>query len=110
MKRQSFNTVSALRIEPHEASDLQITVEETTGDTGIADIDAKHRNLIGDNDKFEALIRRLQDALHRGEDRVRVVTRDQIRYQVEEFMRPGADGIHDRAKRNCQKLLESSSR
>src|SRR6266540_2921886 len=46
LKRQSFNTVSALHIEPHEASDLEITIEETTGDTDIADIDATHRNLI----------------------------------------------------------------
>jgi hypothetical protein len=48
LARQSFKNVSALRIEVHDLTGLQIAVRETPGDTGIAEIDARHCELLGD--------------------------------------------------------------
>jgi hypothetical protein len=47
LARQSFKSVSALRIEPQDLAGLEIAVRETPGDTGIAEVDAKHRELMG---------------------------------------------------------------
>jgi hypothetical protein len=103
--RQSFTTISALRIEPRDINDLEILVEETEGKTGVTEIDAKHRNLIGNKDKFEALFQRLYDALRHGEDCIRVIGKIQLTYHVREFLNLSSDAISDRAKNQCRRLL-----
>jgi hypothetical protein len=58
LARQYFGIVSALRIELKDLNGLEIVIEATPGDTGIADVDGKHRDLAGDKVKFEAMTRR----------------------------------------------------
>jgi hypothetical protein len=109
LARQYLGIVSALRIEPEDLSGLEIVIEATPGDTGIADVDVKHRDLIGDKVKFEAMTQRLLDVIRRGEDRVRIVGELQLKHQVQEFLTLGNDGMDDRARRACRKLLGCSS-
>lgn len=47
LARQSFKSVSALRIELQDLTGLEIAVREAPGDTGIAKIDARHCELWG---------------------------------------------------------------
>jgi hypothetical protein len=109
LARQSFKNVSALRIELQDLVSLEIAVRETPGDTGIAEIDAKHREVIGGQEGFASLTQRLLDAIRRGEDRVRIVGEIQLKHQVQEFLRLGSDAVTDRARRYCRKLLGCSS-
>lgn len=109
LNRKDFDPVSALRIEGDDLNGLGIAVDETPGDTGIADIDVKHRDLIGDLIKFETMTQRLSDAIRRGEDRVRVVGELQLKHQVQEFLRLGRDSVNARARRSCRKLLGCST-
>jgi hypothetical protein len=55
------------------------------------------------------LTQRLLNAIRRGEDRVRIVGELQLEHQVQEFLMPGRDGVNDRARRYCRKLLGCSS-
>jgi hypothetical protein len=109
LARQSFKTVSALRIEPQDLDGLAIITQETAGDTGIADVDAAHRELIGGNEEVVDLTQRLLNAIRRGEDRVRIVGELQLKHQVQEFLTLGMDVVNDRARRYCRKLLGCSS-
>ena len=79
LARQSFKTVSALRIEPHDLGGLAIMTRETVGDTGISDVDTAHRELVGSNEEVLNLTQRLLDAIRRGEDRVRIVGELQLK-------------------------------
>jgi hypothetical protein len=109
LARQSFKSVSALRIEPQDLAGLQIAVRETPGDTGIAEVDAKHRELMGDQEVFAGLTQRLHDAIRHGEDRVRMVGEIQLKHQVQEFLTLSGDAVNDRARRYCRKLLGCSA-
>ena len=109
LARQSFKSVSALRIEPQDLDGLAIIVQETVGDTGIAEVDAKHRELIGGNEGFADLTQRLLNAIRRGEDRVRILGELQLKHQVQEFLTLGSEVANDRARRYCRKLLGCSS-
>lgn len=109
LNRKDFDPVSALRIELDDLNGLEIAVDETPGDTGIADIDVKHRDLIGDMIKVETMTQRLSDAIRRGEDRVRIVGELQLKQQVQGFLTLGLDLMNDRARRHCRKLLGCSS-
>jgi hypothetical protein len=101
LNRKDFDPVSALRIELDDLNGLEIAVDETPGDTGIADIDVKHRDLIGDMIKVETMTQRLSDAIRRGEDRVRIVGELQLKQQVQGFLTLGVDLMNDRARRYC---------
>jgi hypothetical protein len=105
LARQSFKSVSALRIELQDLMDLEIAVRETPGDTGIAEIDAKHCELTGGQAGFAALTQRLLDAIRRGEGRVRIIGEIQLKHQVQEFLTLSGDAVNDRARRYCRKLL-----
>jgi hypothetical protein len=109
LARQSFKNVSALRIEPQDLDGLAIIVQETAGDTGIAEVDAAHRELISGNEEVIDLTHRLLNAIRRGEDRVRMVGELQLRHHVQEFLTLGSDVVNDRARRYCRKLLGCSS-
>jgi hypothetical protein len=103
-------TVWILRIESHDLLGLDIEVRETVGETGIADIDANHRDLIGDKGKFEVLTQRLHDAIRCGEDRLRVVGPIQIMYQIQKFVALTGEAIRDDTKSRCQRLLSDPER
>jgi hypothetical protein len=105
LRRNRFEAVWALRIEAHELDTLNIQLNRNTGDTGFADIDDKHCDLIGDKQKFEDLTKCLHNAIRIGEDRLKVVGPIQIKYQVEQFMLLKNDRINDVAKGQCQKIL-----
>jgi hypothetical protein len=105
LARQHIEIVSALRIEPEDFDGLEMVIEGTPGDTGIGGVDVIHRDLIGDRVKFETMTQRLLDAIRRGEDRVRIVGELQLKHQLQEFLRLGNDGMNDRARRACRKLL-----
>ena len=109
LARQSFKSVSALRIELQDLTGLEIAVKETPGDTGVAEIDAKHCELMGDQEVFTGLTQRLRDAIRHGEDRVRMVGEIQLKHQVQEFLTLSGDAVNDRARRYCRKLLECSA-
>jgi hypothetical protein len=109
LARQSFKSVSALRIEPQDLTGLEIAVRETPGDTGIAEIDAKHRELVGGQGEFASLTQHLLDAIRCGEDRVRIIGELPLKYQVQEFLTLGNDRMNDRARRACRKLMGYSS-
>jgi hypothetical protein len=108
LARQSFKSVSALRIELQDHTGLEIAIRETPGDTGIAEIDAKHCELTGGQEGFAGLTQRLLDAIRRGEDRVRIIGEIQLKHQVQEFLTLGGDAVNDRARRYCRKLLGCS--
>jgi hypothetical protein len=108
LARQSFKSVSALRIELQDLTGLEIAVRETPGDTGIAEIDAKHCELMGGQEGFAGLTQRLLVAIRRGEDRVRIVGEIQLKHQVQEFLTLSDDVVNDRARRYCRKLLGCS--
>jgi hypothetical protein len=99
-----------LRMELHDLLALDIEVQESSGETGIADIDAKHRDLIGDQDKFKNLTQRLYDAIRCGEDRLRIVGPIQIMDQIQKFVAFNGDEISDDTKSLCQRLLSDSER
>lgn len=105
LKRNRFEKVWALRIEAHELDTLNIQLNHNTGGTGIADIDDKHCELIGNKQQFEDLTKCLHNAIRIGEDRLKVVGEIQIKYQVEQFMLLKNDRINDVAKNQCQKIL-----
>jgi hypothetical protein len=112
LARQSFKTVSALRIEPQDLDGLAIIIQgpqETAGDTGIVEVDAAHRELIGGNEEVVDLTQRLLNAIRCGEDRVRIVGELQLKHQVQEFLTLGMDVVNNRARRYCRKLLGCSS-
>jgi hypothetical protein len=108
LARHSFKSVSALRIELQDLRGLEITVRESLGDTGIAEIDAKHCELLGDQEGFAGLTQRLLIAIRHGEDRVRIVGEIQLRHQAQEFLTLSDDAVNDRARRYCRKLLGCS--
>jgi hypothetical protein len=108
LARQSFKSVSALRIEPRDLDGLAIIIQETVGDTGIAEIDAAHCELIGTIEGFADLTQRLLNAIRSGEDRVRILGELQLKHQVQEFLTAGSDIVNDRARRYCRKLLRCS--
>lgn len=108
LARQSFKSVSALRIELQDLTGLEIAVREAPGDTGIAEIDARHCELLGGQEGFAGLTQRLLVAIRRGEDRVRIVGEIQLKHQVQEFLTLSGEAVNDRARRHCRKLLGCS--
>src|SRR5262249_36611285 len=48
--RSSYDPVWALRIELQDLDPIGMSIQETPGSTGVADIDAQHRDLIGDQE------------------------------------------------------------
>src|SRR2546422_10363871 len=52
LNRTYYDTVWALRIEPQDLDHVGMRIEPTPGNTGVADIDAKHRDIIGDQEMF----------------------------------------------------------
>lgn len=108
LARQSFKSVSALRIELQDLTGLEIAVREAPGDTGIAEIDARHCELLRGQEGFAGLTQRLLVAIRRGEDRVRIVGEIQLKHQVQEFLTLSGEAVNDRARRHCRKLLGCS--
>jgi hypothetical protein len=106
LKRNHIDTVWALRIEPHDLDDLGIEVQETAGDTGVAEVDAKHRDLLGSSGQFEVLAERLHDTISRGEDRLRALEKIQIEYHLQQFLHLDSSMVSDLAKNYCRKALQ----
>jgi len=57
--RPALTTIFVLRIKHSEITALEIGVEQQEGMTHISDIDARHYNIHGTREKFEALFRGL---------------------------------------------------
>src|SRR5712691_4333534 len=63
LNRPSYQTVWALRIELQDLNNIGMSIRETRGDTGVADIDTRHHDIIGDQGTFELLTTHLYDRI-----------------------------------------------
>ena len=109
LKRNNFVVVSVLRIEPSDLGDLQIGKRKTDGETGIASIDARHRDLNGFRDQFEILMQRIHRALSSGEDRLRIVGPIQVKYQLQQFLQLDNTAVSPLAKKYCRRLIDDNN-
>ena len=78
--------------------------QETPGSTGVSDIDAQHRDLIGDQGKFELLTGHLYDRIRHGEDRLRVVGPLQLKHQIQDFLNAESGILNEDARTRCLRL------
>ena len=104
LNRSSYDTVWALRIERQDLAHIGIRIQETPGNTGVADIDAQHRDLIGDQEMFELLTGHLYDRIRHGEDRLRVVGHIQLKHQIQDFLNADSGILHEEARTRCLRL------
>jgi hypothetical protein len=104
LNRSSYDTVWALRIELQDLSHIGMSIQETPGSTGISDIDAQHRDLIGDQEKFELLTGYLYDRIRHGEDRLRVVGHIQLKHQIQDFLHAESGVLSEDARTRCLRL------
>jgi hypothetical protein len=104
LNRSYYDTVWALRIESQDVDHIGMSIRETPGNTGIADIDAKHRDIIGDQRAFELLTEHLYDRIHHGEDRLRVVGTIQLVHQIQGFLNAASDIVSEEARARCLRL------
>lgn len=107
LNRSSYQTVWALRIELQDLNTIGISIRETPGDTGVADIDTKHCDLIGDQGMFELLTRHLYDRIRHGEDRLRVVGAIQLKHQIQDFLNADSGRVRDEARARCLLLTHA---
>jgi hypothetical protein len=109
LNRPFIKPIWAIRIESQDLENIGIVVEESPGDTGVKAIDAKHRDLQGNGEAFAALTERIYNALRQGDDRIRLLGKMQITYQLQEFLHLSSDGITDEAKVRAQQALRRGS-
>jgi hypothetical protein len=107
LNRPSYQTVWALRIEPQGLDKIGMSIRETPGDTGVADIDRKHRDIIGDQGTFELLTEHLYGRIRHGEDRLRVVGSVQLKYQIQDFLNAESGIVRGDARARCWRLSQS---
>jgi hypothetical protein len=105
LNRNSVKLIWAIRIEPQDLENIGVRVERSDGGTEVAEIDAKHHDLKGDREAFEALTERIHDALRQGDDRIRLLGKMQITYQLREFLKLGPEGISDDGRSHIQRIL-----
>lgn len=104
-KRNHITNIYVLRMESNELHDHGITVNKTDGETGVAEIDAKHHDLIGTKRQFEDLAQHLHEAIRHGEDRLRTLESIQIRHQMLQFLHDKNATISKQANKYCLKAL-----
>jgi hypothetical protein len=104
LNRSSCQTVWALRIELQDLNTIGMSIRETPGDTGVADIDTQHHDLVGDQGMFELLTRHLYDRIRHGEDRLRVVGTIQLVHQIQGFLNAASDIVSEEARARCLRL------
>ena len=104
LNRNSYQTVWALRIEPQDLDHIGMSIRETPGNTGVSDIDANHRDIIGDHGAFELLTAHLYDRIRHGEDRLRVVGHSQLKHQIQDFLNAESGIVSDDARVRCLQL------
>lgn len=104
LNRSSYDTVWALRIERQDLAHIGMTIQETPGNTGVADIDAQHRDLIGDQRQFELLTAHLYTSICHGEDRLRVVGAMQLKHQIQNLLHAESGILNTDARTRCLRL------
>ena len=104
LNRSSYQTVWALRIEQPDLDNIGMTIRETPGDTGVLDVDTKHRDIIGDRETFELLTAHLYDRIRHGEDRLRVVGHSQLKHQIQDFLNAERGIVSEDARVRCLRL------
>src|SRR2546428_8590694 len=104
LNRSSYDTVWALRIELQDLDHIDMRVQATPGSTGVADIDAQHRDIIGDQRQFELLTEYLYDRIRHGEDRLRVVGHIQLKHQIQDFLNAESGILSEDARTRCLRL------
>ncbi len=104
LNRSSYDTVWALRIELQDLDHIGMSIQETPGNTGVSDIDAQHRDLIGGQGKFELLTEHLYDRIRHGEDRLRVVGHIQLKHQIQDFLNAESSILSEEARTRCLRL------
>src|ERR1700678_1331177 len=70
-----------------ECQQAGITITDPDGGTGIEHVDIRHRDLVGDNSQFKALMAGIVKTMWEGEQRLRVFPAKQITGQVAVFSR-----------------------
>ena len=106
LSRSTYHTVWALRIEQSDLDNIGMRIRETPGDTGVFDIDTKHRDIIGDRETFELLTAHLYDRIRHGEDRLRVVGPIQLKHQIQDFLNADSGIVSEGASARCRQLLQ----
>jgi len=104
LNRPSYQTVWALRIELQDLNNIGMSIRETRGDTGVADIDTRHHDIIGDQGTFELLTTHLYDRIRHGEDRLRVVGHIQLKHQIQDFLNAESGIVSEDARARCRRL------
>ena len=106
LNRSSYDTVWALRIELQDLDHIGMSIQETPGNTGVSDIDATHRDLLGEPRKFEHLTEHLYNRIRYGEDRLRVVGHIQLKHQIQDFLNAESGMVSEDARARCLRLSQ----
>src|SRR5579864_167200 len=88
------DTLHILRIDEVDIEPSGVTVsDDSLGETGIVSVDFAHKELLGTRTNFEMLTKRIFDGFLLGEDRVRRISRSQIRRQMISFTQMGREQV-----------------
>ncbi len=87
-----------------QAAGIRIDRREP-GQTGVADVDARHANLIGEREQFFQLIVGIVAGLWIGEHRLRVYPTQAILGQLTVFSLQSDAAIHPDTRANCERML-----
>ncbi|MCH7989372.1 MAG: hypothetical protein IID46_09530 [Planctomycetes bacterium] len=96
----------ALRIFPHDLRDLDIQVVQNPGGTGVKAVDELHWDIQTSKNAFIQLIERVCQGLNRGEDRVRILGKQDLKEQLQRFLVRSDEDVDARTKRNARKALK----
>lgn len=106
LNRPSYDTIWALRIELQDLEHIGMSIQATPGNTGVSDIDTRHRDLLGEQGKFALLTEHLYNRIRHGEDRLRVVGHVQLKHQIQDFLNAESGMVSEDARARCLRLSQ----
>ena len=99
----------ALRIFPRDLRGLDIPLVQNRGSTGVNSVDDLHYDLEPVSPKdFIQLIERVCQGMNRGEDRVRILGKQDLKEQLQRFLVRSDEDVDARTKRNARKALNTN--
>ena len=107
LNRESFQQCRAIRIFHRDLRGLDIQLVQNPGSTGVKSVDILHRDLeTTSKNSFIQLIERVCQGMNRGEDRVRILGKQDLKEQLQRFLERSDEDVNPKTKRYARKALK----
>jgi len=98
--------IIALRFRRKEISESGIKIIKRRGITGVASVDREHRDLVGDENKYISLAKKILDLQREGHDRVRRMHKNRLLAQFNSLRSSPCQSLSEMAMERCVKLVD----